>query len=231
MAALAGIALSEGLFIAGLLYGRPAAAAGPGSVMIESPPGVEVLVDGQPVGATPYKLAVGSGIRTLRVVSADSRIAAALNGPMTTDPATTAATTGASLGGIRVASAIDLQVFEEGKLIGTTAGAMAVPGGRHIVDVVNDRFGYRSRQTVDVKAGQTATLTVTLPNGRISINAVPWAEVWIGGNLVGDTPLANLSLPLGEHEIVFKHPQLGERKQTALVRSDVMTRVTANMQR
>jgi hypothetical protein len=235
-AALAGIALSEGLFIAGLLYDRPAAAAGPGSVMIESPPGVEILVDGQPVGATPYKLAVGSVIRTIRVVSADSRIAAALNGPMTTvrprpDPTTIGATTGPSLGGIRVASAIDLQVFEEGKLIGTTAGAMAVPVGRHTVDVVNDRFGYRSRQTVDVKAGQTATLTVTLPNGRISINAVPWAEVWIGGTLVGDTPLANLSLPLGEHEIVFKHPQLGERKQTALVRSDVMTRVTANMQK
>ncbi|HYN10728.1 MAG TPA: PEGA domain-containing protein [Vicinamibacterales bacterium] len=241
MAALAAVAFGEGLFIAGLLYGRPTAAAGAGTaagaVLIESTqPGVEVLVDGQPVGATPYKLAVGSGTRSIRVLAAGSGIASALPGTTTVRPQPDATTiipppAGSSLGGIRIASAIDLQVFEDGKLIGTTAGAMAVPVGRHTLDVVNEKFGYRSRQTIDVRAGQTATLAITLPNGRISINAVPWAEVWIGGSLVGDTPLANLALPLGEHEIVFKHPQLGERKQTALVRSDVMTRVTANLQR
>jgi hypothetical protein len=234
-AALTAVALGQGLFIAGMLYGRKPAVTSAGAVMIESTqPGVEVLVDGQPVGATPYKLDVGSGMRSLRVLSADNRIANALSGPITTvrpRPDAAAIPAGSALGGVRVASAIDLQIFEDSKLIGTTAGALAVPAGRHTLDVVNEKFGYRSRQTVDVRAGQTATLNITLPSGRISINAVPWAEVWIGGSLVGDTPLANLSLPLGDHEIVFKHPQLGERKQTAIVRSDVMTRVTANLQR
>jgi hypothetical protein len=234
-AALTAVALGQGLFIAGMLYGRrPAAVTSTGAVLIESTqPGVEVLVDGQPVGATPYKLDVGSGLRSLRVLSADSRIANALSGTITTvRPRPEAPTPAAStLGGVRVASAIDLEIFEDGKLVGTTAGALALSAGRHTLDVVNEKFGYRSRQTVDVPAGQTATLSITLPSGRISINAVPWAEVWIGGNLVGDTPLANLSLPLGEHEIVFKHPQLGERRQTAVIRSDVMTRVTANLQK
>jgi hypothetical protein len=96
---------------------------------------------------------------------------------------------------------------------------------------VNEKFAYRSRQTVEVRPGQTTSLSVTPPNGRVSINAVPWAEVWIGGTMVGETPLANFSLPLGEHEIVFRHPQLGERRQTAIVKGDAMTRVTANMQR
>jgi hypothetical protein len=238
-ATLAAIAISEALFIAGLLYGRPTAAVAKGTVMIESAqPGIEVLVDGQPVGATPYVMDVGPGVRSIRVTSADSRIAGALlAGPITTvrpkpDPKSTIPLPPeSSLGGVRVASAIDLQVFEDGRLIGTSAGALAVPAGRHNLDVVNEKFGFRSRQTVDVRPGQTATLTVALPNGRISINAVPWAEVWIGGTLIGDTPIANHSLPVGEHEIVFRHPQLGERRQTALVRSDVMARVTANLQR
>jgi hypothetical protein len=240
-AAVAVIALGEGLFIAGLLYARPA--GGPGTVLIETTqPGVEVLVDGRPVGATPYKLEVGTGNRTIQVNAADSRIAnALLSGQITTvrprpdlKPAAAAPSAPApagSLGGVKVTSGIDLQVFEDGKLVGTTAGALALANGRHTLEVVNEKLGYRSRHTVDVRPGQTTALTVTPPNGRLSVNAVPWAEVWIAGSLVGDTPLANLSLPLGEHEIVFRHPQLGERRQTAIVRSDTMTRVTANMQR
>jgi hypothetical protein len=234
--AVAVVALGEGLFIAGLLYARPA--AGSGTVLIETTqPGVEVLVDGRPVGATPYKLDVGSGIRSIQVNAADSRIAnALLSGPITTvrpKPETKPAAPepAGSLGGVRVTSPIDLQVFEDGRLVGTTAGAMALANGRHTLEVVNDKLGYRSRHTVEVRSGQTTGLNVTPPNGRVSVNAVPWAEVWIAGSLVGDTPLANLSLPLGEHEIVFRHPQLGERRQTAIVRSDAMTRVTANMQR
>ncbi len=242
-AAVAAIAVGEGLFIAGLLYARPFTGAGAipvnGAVMIESTqPGVEVLVDGQPVGATPYKLDVGTATRSIRVLTAETRLANASallppqglgQRPQATEKTGTAPVAG-TLGGVKITSPIDLQVFEDGRLVGTTAGAMALPVGRHTLDVVNDKLGYRSRQSVDVRPGQTSPLVVTPPNGRISVNAVPWAEVWIGGSLVGDTPLANLSLPLGDHEIVFRHPQLGERKQTATVRSDAMTRVTANFQ-
>jgi hypothetical protein len=60
---------------------------------------------------------------------------------------------------------------------------------------------------------------------------VPWAEVLIDGKAVGETPIGNLSLPLGNHEIIFRHPQFAELRQTALVRSDTVTRVSVNLQR
>ena len=50
----------------------------------------------------------------------------------------------------------------------------------------------------------------------------------IDGKVVGDTPLANVPLALGEHEVVFRHPQLGERRQTAMVQAGVQTRVSAS---
>ena len=56
-------------------------------------------------------------------------------------------------------------------------------------------------------------------------------KVLIDGKSVGETPIGNLSIPLGEHEIILRHPQLGEIRRTALVRSDVITRVTANLER
>ena len=70
-----------------------------------------------------------------------------------------------------------------------------------------------------------ATATVTLPNGTLSVNALPWAEVWVDGRSSGTTPLANLAVPIGSHEIVLRHPQLGERRRTVTVTTQTPVRV------
>jgi len=59
----------------------------------------------------------------------------------------------------------------------------------------------------------------------------PWAAVWIDGNSVGETPLGNLSVVPGEHEVIFRHPQLGERRQKTLVRAGVETLVAVNFEK
>jgi serine/threonine-protein kinase len=84
---------------------------------------------------------------------------------------------------------------------------------------------------VTIRAGVLSPLTITPPMGRLSINAEPWAQVLIDDRPIGDTPLANVSVSLGEHEVVFRHPQLGERRETVTVRADVPTRVSTTFQR
>ncbi len=157
---------------------------------------------------------------------ATSETAAAATAPASAEPA---APTG-RFGGVRVTSPIELQVFEAGTLVGSTAGPIAVMDGPHTFDLVNEALGYRSRQTVTVKAGQMAALTVTVPNGRVSINALPWADVWIDGKPVGQTPIANLSLPIGSHEIVFRHPQFPDKRSTWLVKAEGITMVSEKFQ-
>jgi hypothetical protein len=153
--------------------------------------------------------------------------------PATTQPATEppapAAPTG-RFGGVRVTSPIEFQVYENGNLVGSTAGPIAVTDGPHTFDLVNDALGYRTRQTVNVKPGQMSALTVTVPNGRVSINAVPWADVWVDGKPVGQTPIANLSLPIGPHEIVFRHPQFPDQRQTWMVKAEGTTMVSVKFQ-
>jgi hypothetical protein len=134
-------------------------------------------------------------------------------------------------GGVRVTAGTELQVFQDGSLLGTTAGPIALSEGSHTLDFVSEALGYRSRQTVAVKAGQLAAVKLTLPQGRININATPWANVWINGNAAGETPIANLALPIGNHEIVFRHPQLGEQRLTATVKADAVARISASFQR
>jgi hypothetical protein len=105
---------------------------------------------------------------------------------------------------------------------------LVIADGRYRLDFVNQGLGYRVSLPVTVTGGQMTTVKVPVPNGRVSINAVPWAQVTIDGADVGQTPLANLSLPIGSHDVVFAHPQFGERHQTVVVKVDGIARVTQN---
>ena len=67
--------------------------------------------------------------------------------------------------------------------------------------------------------------------GRLSVNAQPWAQVLIDDNPVGETPLANVQVPIGDHQIIFRHPQMGERRERVTVRADVPARVSTTFQR
>ena len=51
----------------------------------------------------------------------------------------------------------------------------------------------------------------------MAINAIPWAEVLVDGTRVGETPIGNITVPIGTHEVIFRHPELGERRLTVTV--------------
>jgi hypothetical protein len=130
-----------------------------------------------------------------------------------------------------VTSAVQLQVLEDGKLLGSTSGPIVLSEGKHTIDLVNDTLEFRSHASTAVKAGQMTALAISIPNGHLSINALPWADVLIDGKPVGQTPLANLSVAIGEHEIVFRNPQFPEQHQTAVVKVDTPTRVSMTFQK
>jgi len=182
---------------------------------------VQVPAAAPPVAAPPAPAPVPESAPTADKASQPAKPADAL-------PAGTA---GSRFGGLRVISTIEVQVFENGKAVGSTSSPIALTDGSHALDLVNETLGFRTRASVDVKPGQMTSLNLSVPNGRLSINAVPWASVWIDGTAAGDTPLANVAIPIGSHEIVFKHPQLGDQKQTAVVKAEGLTRVSVNMQR
>jgi hypothetical protein len=82
---------------------------------------------------------------------------------------------------------------------------------------------------VQVTPGKVSTITIDPPKGTIAFNAQPWAEVWVDGAKVGETPLGNLVLTLGPHEIVFKHPELGEQIHAATVTAATPLRLSVNL--
>jgi hypothetical protein len=125
-----------------------------------------------------------------------------------------------------------MQLREDGALIGTTeAQRLMLASGDHEIEVVNDRLAYRSAHRVTIAPGRTAVLAIELPRGTMSLNALPWAEVFVDGERIGETPIANLSRPIGPHEVVFRHPQYGERRETVLVTAAQPARLGIDLRR
>jgi hypothetical protein len=200
-----------------------------------NPAAASVTVDGRYVGRSPVSvgdLAPGahtvvlsheSGTVTERVVIEAGRTASLLV-PMGERAESSAA------GWITVAAPADVQIFEGERLLGNNRiERIMLPVGRHELEIVNESLGYRERRTVQVTAGRVSAIQSQWPSGSLALNAVPWAEVFVDGNPVGETPIGSLKVPIGVHEVVFRHPQLGERRTTVTVATGAPTKVGVDL--
>lgn len=219
VAALALIAAVEAGVIVGLARARWLAPRPPIAVEATAS-GDNVLVSSQWPKAAPLGVTVSPDLRWVRVAS---RSSAEIFGEKVTNPP--AAT-------IRISSPIELKVFEDSRLLGSVPGAgLRIPPGRHDIELVNLALGYRLRQVFEVDAGETVSIQVAPPAGWVTVDASPWAEVWIDAQAVGRTPLGPLSLAPGEHEFTFRHPAGGKDRQRVTVKSDEKTRVIGILRR
>lgn len=202
------------------------------------PAGAQVNVDGVARGRSPvlvseltpgqHNVIVESDLGTVRQsVAVEAGSTAALVVPLGVPEG------GAPVSGwISVAAPVDLQIFENKRLLGTSqSDRIMVAAGRHDIEIVNEPLGYRVVRTIQVAPGKVAPIKLEWPNGTIALNAVPWAEVWIDGNKVGETPIGNLSLPIGPHEVVFRHPDLGEQRHVTTVSATTPARLSVDLRR
>jgi hypothetical protein len=72
-------------------------------------------------------------------------------------------------------------------------------------------------------------VTVPVPNGSLSVNAVPWAEVLLDGKVIGETPIANYAVPPGSHEVLLRNPKFPEQRRTVVVTLTAPLRVGVDL--
>ena len=208
-----------------------------GQLRVQSQPaGARVQVDGVPAGNAPITVhdllpgthevvlqsATGSVTQTVQVPAGG---VASMTAPIGAE-----ANGGPVSGWATVKSPVSVEVREGGKLLGTSdADRLMLATGRHELELANSVLGYRASRSVQVAAGKTIEIVVTLPNGIVNLNASPWAEVLIDGQRVGDTPIGNLEVPIGPHEVVFRNPQLGEKRHAISVTLAAPVRLSVDM--
>jgi hypothetical protein len=214
----------------------PAAKPSTGQIEIRTdPPGARVTVDNIVMGTTPMIAGdLAPGAHTIKVeadraaVTHAVTIEAGVTSSLMIPLATAQASPGA--GWISVKAPFAMELFEQGRVLGNTSTERIVlPPGKHEIEIANDAIGFRETRTVQVTSGKLAVIGITLPNGSLSVNATPWATVEVDGENVGDTPIGNLTLSIGPHEIVFRNPQLGEHRRVVMVTERTPVRLSIDM--
>ena len=125
---------------------------------------------------------------------------------------------------------VPLQIFEDSRLLGTSqSDRIMVSVGRHQLVLVNEVVGFSQSQAVNVTPGRVTSIRPQWPSAATSFNATPWAEVWVDGQQIGETPLANISVPVGNHDVLFRHPELGEKRVRTVVTLSAPAKVSVDM--
>jgi hypothetical protein len=61
--------------------------------------------------------------------------------------------------------------------------------------------------------------------GYLTVNTVPWSDVFVGGRKLGQAPLAEKEVPAGTYRIVFKNPAFGRRERKVTIRPGDTTKL------
>lgn len=242
--AAAGLAVASVVFMVTLvswLIGRSAPTTGV-LVVNTFPRGAAALVDGKAVGATPLTVQLTPGLHTIELrgggeprvlnvtMTAGARMEQYIELPTAPPPATKSAPA-STTGWLTLRSPIELQVYNGSTLLGSTAaGRLSLPVGGHTLTLRNDKLGFRTTRQVNVDASKSTTLSVNVPSGTVAVNALPWAEVWVDGRRMGQTPI-DLTVAIGNHEIILRHPEFGDQRQQLTVSLSEVTRVSADLRK
>ncbi len=206
-----------------------------GELRVETePPGAMVSIDGKRAGTSPRTVAdLAAGRHEVTVESAHGRISRTVEIGAGDSVSLVVAIPAPALaaGWVAVQSPVPVRILKGDTLLGSNeVGRLLLPAGRHDLEFINEALGYQESRTVNVSPGRVSEITLDTPRGTVHLNALPWAEVFVDGRRVGETPIANLLLPIGEHAIVFRHPQLGERRQDIVVGLTTPVRVGVELQ-
>jgi hypothetical protein len=202
--------------------------------VVSDPPGATVTVDGSSRGQTPLTIhELSTGRHEVLVKSANTTYQRSVQveaGATASLVVGGAPSTTPSWGWIMLRAPFPVQVLEAGRVIGTSEiERIMLSPGTHELDFVADALGFRQSSEVRIQAGRGAPVSLTIPRVAMNINALPWAEVFVDGVKIGDTPLANVMQTIGEHEIVFRHPQFGEKRQVARLTTRDSLRISVDM--
>jgi hypothetical protein len=140
------------------------------------------------------------------------------------------ATAAAADGWLTLHTPIDVTVESGGRPLGSSVeGRLKLAAGAHELTLRNDSLGYRTTRRVNVRSGRETDVVVAVPSGLVAVNAQPWADVWVDGSRVGATPIGNLPLPIGTHDVVLRHPDYGEQRHAITVTTAGVARVSVDL--
>jgi hypothetical protein len=180
------------------------------------PAGARVLVDGTPRGATPLTLddlPVGAHTVVLQSAAGSVRRSVTVSADETADIAETI-----FAGWLTVTSPFPLEISEGARALQLDdRSQIMMKPGPHELRLENRALDYHQTRRVDVRPGETTSLSIESPRAALTVTATEPAEIWVDGVHVDHTPLIGFAVELGTREVVVKSANGDERRFTLTV--------------
>jgi len=191
--------------------------AGSGELRVESvPDGARVVLNGKDVGFTPLTLKNVPAGRHALVLEGDAGTLKRTVRVQTNER--TVARYEITAGFLSVTSRIPVEIFDGTRKLGSSEGGhILLAPGQHKVRLVNTKYGFSEEAEFTIKAGEVSTHAVNLPEGSLHVTTEAGAEIFVEGELMGIAPLAPFRVAIGSREVLVRHPDMGERRQSVEV--------------
>lgn len=201
----------------------------PGTLLVDSvPAGATVVLDGQARGRTPIELSgVAPGEHTLSVENAAARVEQTVEVMAGARVPVSVPLSGA----IAVEAPFEVSVSDGAKALGRVQrGTVAVATGTRRLTFANATLNYEETRDVEVQAGRAAPVVLRPPTGVLNLDADTAAQVFLDGRPLGLTPLPNVPVSLGTHEVLFRDARGGEVRYVIVVALGPAYRLRATLQ-
>jgi hypothetical protein len=127
-------------------------------------------------------------------------------------------------GWLAVISPFDLAIVEDGRALRLDErNQVMLTPGRHTVRLTNRALAFEVVREVELKPGETTTLTIKPAPSTMTVTASETAEVWLDGVRIGETPVSARSIELGTHDIIVRRAGGGDRRFPVTITANPFT--------
>jgi len=134
-------------------------------------------------------------------------------------------------GKLNIMTLKDLSIYIDGKKEGEGSISIFLAAGTHKVKLVSNSRMINYKTVIKVESNKEVTKTIMLKKGKLSVSIKPWADVYINGNRIGQTPFPSKKLYEGTYTVTFKNPKYSSYSKTIKIRPGKTTLIMKDLQK
>lgn len=123
-------------------------------------------------------------------------------------------------GSVTIACQPAATVYWNRKKMGVTPVTFSLPAGRQEL-ILKGSQGAQRMVTVTVKPNKTIAKQLTFRFGSIKFKVQPWADVWINGKKIGQTPIPPYKAREGIYTVVLRNGTNSKQKRVTVTGNEV----------
>lgn len=132
-------------------------------------------------------------------------------------------------GKLNIMTLKDLSIYIDGKKEGEGSISIFLAPGNHRIKLVSKSKMINYKTSIRVESNKETTKTIMLKKGKLSLSVKPWANIYINGKKIGQTPIPPKVLYEGTYKVVLKNPKYSSFSKTIKIKSGKTTLIMKDL--